>query len=96
MKRAIKFMFTLYVAGDAQNSTQARVNLDAFCRKYLPARHQIEVVDVFLQPKRALADAVFMTPTLVRLGPAPVKRIVGTLSQTEVLLRALGLEEILA
>lgn len=96
MRRPEKFTFTLYVAGDAQNSAQARANLDAFCRKHLPARHEIEVVDVFLQPKRALTDGVFMTPTLVRRAPAPVKRIVGTLSQPEVLLRALGLEEILA
>jgi circadian clock protein KaiB len=33
-----------------------------------------------------------MTPTLVRLAPAPVRRIVGTLSQTEAVLIALGLD----
>lgn len=85
--------FKLYVAGDAQNSGQARANLAAFCRHYLPGRHEIEVVDVFLEPKRALADSIFMTPTLVRLEPAPIKRIVGTLSQTDILLQAMGLDE---
>lgn len=57
-------------------------------------RQEIEVVDLFLQPKRALAEGVFMTPTLERLIPASMKRIVGTLSQTEILLQALVLEAI--
>lgn len=94
MRQPVNFTFTLYVAGEAQNSVQARVNLDSFCRKYLAARHEIEVVNVVLQPKRALADGVCMTPTVVRLIPTPMKRIVGTLSQTEILFQALGLKEI--
>jgi circadian clock protein KaiB len=96
MTRRTIFRFRLYVAGDAQNSAQALANLNALCRAHLPGRHEIEVVDVFREPKRALADAIFMTPTLLRLGPSPVKRIVGTLAQTQVVLQALGLEEIAA
>jgi circadian clock protein KaiB len=86
------FKFRLYVAGDAQNSAQAFANLTALCRAHLPDRHNIEVVDVFLQPKRALADGIFMTPTLIKLEPSPVKRIVGTLSQTQTVVQAFGLE----
>ena len=86
------FKFRLYVAGDAQNSAQAVANLTALCRANLPDRHEIEVVDVFREPKRALADAVFMTPTLVKLAPSPVQTIVGTLSQMQTVLQALGLE----
>ncbi|MHB8057544.1 MAG: circadian clock KaiB family protein [Desulfuromonadaceae bacterium] len=89
--RAI-FKFRLYVAGDALNSAQALANLRALCLEYLPDQNKIEVVDVFQEPKRALADAIFMTPTLVKLSPSPVRRIVGTLSQTQTVLQALGLE----
>lgn len=92
MSRRVMFKFRLYVAGDALNSSQALANLGALCREYLPDRHEIEVVDVFREPKRALADAIFMTPTLLRLAPAPIRRIVGTLSQTQPVLQALGLE----
>ena len=47
---------------------------------------------MFREPKRALADGIFMTPTLVKLAPAPgAARIVGTLSQTQPVLQALGL-----
>jgi circadian clock protein KaiB len=86
------FKFRLYVAGDAQNSVQALANLSALCRTYLPERHEIEVVNVFQAPKRALADGIFMTPALIKLAPTPVRRIVGTLSQTQPVLHALGLD----
>jgi circadian clock protein KaiB len=91
--KPVQFKFRLYVAGHAQNSAQAVANLNALCRAHLPDRCDIEVVDVFRDPKRALADGIFMTPTLIKLAPSPSpQRIVGTLSQTQPLLRALGLE----
>jgi len=86
------FKFRLYLAGDALNSAQALANLSAFCREHLPDRHEIEVVDVFREPKRALADSIFMTPTVIVLAPPPVRRIVGTLSHTLTMLLALGLD----
>lgn len=92
MSRRVRFEFRLYVAGDAPNSAQALANLAALCRAHLPDRHDIEIVDVFREPKRALADGIFMTPTLVKLAPFPIRRIVGTLSQTQPVLQALGLE----
>jgi circadian clock protein KaiB len=91
MSRRVRFRFRLYVAGDAVNSAQALANLAALCRAHLPDRHEIEVVDVFRAPKRALADGIFMTPTLVKLVPLPARRIVGTLGQTGLVLQALGL-----
>ena len=92
MSRKSKFSFRLYIAGDTQNSAQARANLAAICRDHLPDRHEIEIVDVLKDPKRALVDGIFMTPTLVKLAPSPKQKIVGTLSQTEAVLQALGLE----
>jgi len=92
MSQRVLFKFRLYIAGDAQNSAQALANLTALCRVHLAGRHEIEVVDVFREPNRALADAVFMTPTLVKLAPSPARRIVGTLSQTQTVLQTLGLE----
>lgn len=86
------FKFRLYVAGDTRNSMAARANLGALCRTHLQDRHEIEVVDVLLEPKRALADGIFMTPTLLKLAPDPVCRIVGSLSHTLPVLQALGMQ----
>lgn len=92
MKRRIIFKFRIYVAGDGPNSALALANLTAICHDRLPDRHEVEVVDVYRDPKRALADGIFMTPTLVKIAPTPVRRIVGTLSQALPVLQALGLE----
>ncbi len=91
MSQPAMFKLRLYVAGDALNSAQALANLTALCRAHLPDRHEIEVVDVFKEPKRALIDGIFMTPTLVKFAPSPVRMIVGTLSETQTVLQALGL-----
>lgn len=92
MSQRQQFKFRLYVAGDALNSAQARANLAALCRDKLADRHAIEVIDVFKEPRRALEDGIFMTPTLVKLAPPPVRRLVGTLSEVHTVLLALGLE----
>jgi circadian clock protein KaiB len=91
MSRPVTFKFRLYVAGDAENSLQATANLTAICREHLPDRHEVEVVDVLRQPKRAMTDGIFLTPTLLKLSPFSVRKIVGTLSQTQVVLQTLGL-----
>ncbi|HTD27924.1 MAG TPA: circadian clock KaiB family protein [Xanthomonadaceae bacterium] len=90
--RLMQFKFQLYVAGDAQNSVQAIANLNTLCRTHLRDQYEIEIVDVFREPRRALAEGIFMTPTLVKLAPPPIRRIVGSLSQTHVVLQALGLD----
>ena len=92
----VQYQFRLFVAGDTSNSLEAIANLRALCKAYLLDRHAIEIVDVFHEPARALADGVFMTPTLIKLGPLPGRRIVGTLSQLPVVLHALGLAGIAA
>jgi circadian clock protein KaiB len=92
MNRRTRFKFKLFVAGDAPNSVQARSNLATLCRAHLADRYEIEIIDVFRQPKRALVDGIFMTPTLVKTAPGHVCRIVGNLSQASVVMEALGLE----
>ncbi len=92
MSRREAFKFTLYVAGDAPNSLNALANLKALCQNLLRGRHEIEVIDVFSQPDRALADSIFMTPTLVRLSPVPARRMVGALSNPELMVRTFGIE----
>ena len=53
------------------------------CEQFLAGAHQIEIVDVLSSRKRALADGIFMTPTLVKLAPLPARKIVGTLSDRD-------------
>ena len=85
------FRFRLYVAGQSHNSVLALENLRALCRQHLRDRHEIEVVDVLRQADRALADGILVTPTLLKLSPAPTCRIMGSLALADVVLATLGL-----
>lgn len=91
MKKKPRFSFILFVAGDAPNSVRAITNLGVFCREYLADRYSIEIIDVFHEPKRALAEHIFMTPTLIAVSPLLSRRIVGTLSEIDTLLQTFGL-----
>jgi circadian clock protein KaiB len=91
MSKPANYKFRLYVAGNSSNSAQAKANLQAFCSEHLPERHQIEIVDVLVEPKRALTDGVLLTPTLVKVSPDPIRKIIGTLTQRPSLMAALGL-----
>jgi circadian clock protein KaiB len=91
MNPVAHFKFRLYVTGDAPNSFQAVANLTALCREHLAGRHAIEVVDALREPNRALADGVMLAPMLVKMLPAPARKIVGNLSHTQTVLRSLGL-----
>jgi circadian clock protein KaiB len=92
VKRPVSFKFSLFVAGNALNSVRARANLAVLCQSHLKGRCEIEIVDVFKEPQRALAEGIFMTPTLIKRMPAPVRRIVGTLGDADILLQTLAIE----
>jgi circadian clock protein KaiB len=79
----------IYVTRGASNSVQALANLHAILDEHFSNRCTLEVVDILQDPQRALADGILVTPTLARLAPAPVIRIIGNLSQTEKVLQAL-------
>ena len=96
MSARTHFKFRLYVAGDAPNSLEAIANLRVICRAHAPDRHEVEIVDVLREPKRALVDGIFMTPMLVKLTPAPVRRIAGTLSKSQPVLETCGMNALAA
>ncbi len=80
------------MAGNTQNSAHAISNLAVICRRHLEGRHRLELVDVTREPLRAFTEGVLMTPMLLKLAPGPVRKIVGTLSQTWTVLEVLGRE----
>ncbi len=80
----------LYVAGHAPNSLRAIANVKAVCAEHFSAGHELEIVDMLEHPQRALADGIIVSPTLLKLRPLPVQRLIGNLSDTPLLLQTLG------
>ena len=85
------YVFRIYIAGGAPNSVRALANLYALCRQHFPASHRIEVIDILKEPMRALGEAILVTPTVVKISPAPELQMIGNLSDEDAVLRALGL-----
>lgn len=73
----------LYVAGQTPKSTAAVANLRRICEEHLAGRYTVEVIDLLVQPQLAAGDQILAVPTLVRRLPAPLKRVIGTLANTE-------------
>ena len=85
------YSLRLFVAGSTVRSRQAIENLGRICREHLDGRVDLEVVDIYQQPELAARYQVIAAPTLVKLHPLPVRRIIGDLSETGRVLRGLDL-----
>lgn len=88
-----KWWLRLYVAGQTARSLSAFQNLKKICDEYLKGEYEIEVVDLLKNPQLAKGDQIVAIPTLVRNLPAPVKKILGDLSNSEKVLIGLDLKE---
>jgi circadian clock protein KaiB len=86
----------LYVAGQSPRSLNAIANLTQLCTQHLEGRHDIETIDLVIDPSRARADDILAIPTLVRRLPQPERRIVGDLSDTPGVLAALRLRPVVS
>jgi circadian clock protein KaiB len=90
VSRPGRLVLRLYVAGSSPNSQRARANLREIIEQTYPDGCQLEVVDVLVETERALHDQVLVTPTLIKLSPAPTAEVVGDLSERAAVVLALG------
>jgi circadian clock protein KaiB len=85
------FALRLYVAGQTPKAVRAFSNLRKICEEHLQGRYSIEVIDLIENPALGRGDQILALPTLVRHLPAPIKKIIGDLSNTERVLVGLDL-----
>lgn len=81
----------LYVAGQTAKSLAAFANLKRVCEEHLAGKYKIEVIDLVVSPQLARGDQIVAIPTLVRKLPAPIRKIIGDMSNTERVLVGLNL-----
>ena len=70
----------LYVAGQSQQSITALGNLKRLCEAHLRGEYRIEVVDLLVTPQLSRDDHIVAIPTLIRKLPAPIRKVIGDLS----------------
>jgi circadian clock protein KaiB len=85
------FELRLYVTGMTPRSTRAITAVRALCEEFLRGRYDLEVIDVYQQPDLSQREQIVATPTLIKKGPAPSRRLIGDMSDRARLLAGLGL-----
>lgn len=85
-----KYVLRLYITGMTPNSKRAVENIKKICEEHLEGRYELEVIDIYQQPQLAAGDQIIAAPTLLKMLPGPLKRLIGDMSNTEKVL--LGLD----
>jgi circadian clock protein KaiB len=85
-----KLILKLYVSGMSSKSMEAIENLKLLCEDHLKGFYELEVIDIFKNPKLASEQHIVFSPSLLKKSPLPKKTLVGTLSDTKKVLKALG------
>ncbi len=86
-----RYRLRLFISGSTPRSTRALENLRRICVERLDSRYQLEVIDVYENPEATREFQIVATPTLVKILPAPIRRIIGDLSNKERVIRGLDL-----
>ena len=87
------YTLRLFVTGHTRRSISAVRNLTRLCEQHLAGRYDLEVIDLYQQPELAADHQLVAAPTLVKLLPPPPQQMIGDLSDTERVLKRLGIPE---
>ncbi len=85
------YILKLYVAGNTPNSMRALKTLREILETEFRGVYALKVIDVLKNPQLAEEDKILATPTLAKILPPPVRRIIGDLSDRERVLIGLDL-----
>jgi circadian clock protein KaiB len=87
------YLLRLFVSGNSEATEYTLKSLHQLLEHSLNHPYTLKVIDVSKHPDLAEANQISATPTLLRLWPQPVRRIVGDLNDFETLLRVLAAPE---
>jgi circadian clock protein KaiB len=85
------YVLRLYVTGSTSRSARAIEAARQICDTHLKGRHALQVIDLYEFPEAAAREQIIAAPTLVKLLPEPMRRVIGDLSDRPRVLASLGL-----
>ena len=89
-----RYKLRLFITGTTARSTRAIENMRRICEENLQGQYDLEVVDVYQNPEATRELQIVATPTLVKILPEPLRRIIGDLSDEERVLAGLDLVQV--
>lgn len=72
-------------------SMQAIENVKRLCSEFLQDAFDLEIIDIYKHPELAAERQIVFSPSLIKRNPLPKKTIIGDLSNTIALVKALGI-----
>lgn len=88
---AERYKLRLFITGSTPRSARAIENMRHICDENLKGRYDLEVIDVYEDPEATKELQIIATPTLVKILPEPLRRIIGDLSDKERVLAGLNI-----
>ena len=88
----LNYKLRMFVTGASPNSAKAITNIKNICETHLSGIYDLEIIDIYQEPLKAQTEQVIALPMLVKSSPLPLKRLIGDMSDTKKVLKALGLE----
>jgi len=88
-----RHLLRLYVTGATAGSTRAIQQVRRLCEEHLAGSYDLEVIDIYQLPSLAKDDQIIATPTLIKVLPAPLRRLIGDLSNVDKVLFGMDVRE---
>lgn len=87
-----KYQLRLFITGASPNSVRAVINIRNICESYLKDRYDLQIIDVYQDVALARQEQLIALPLLIKKLPLPERKLIGDLSETEKVLKALEVE----
>ena len=86
-----EYVLRLYITGATPNSVRAITNIKQICEANLKGRYSLEIIDVYKEQTIAQEEQLIALPLLIKKTPFPEQRLIGDMTDTQKVLKGLGL-----
>ena len=90
---AATYLLRLYVAGTSGKSVRAIQNVRRICEEHLQGLYDLEVIDIYKNLPLAKGDQIIAAPTLIKRLPAPLRKLIGDMSDEQRVLVGLDIRQ---
>jgi circadian clock protein KaiB len=91
-KKMPEYVLKLYITGHTPRSKRAVATMRHICENELDGEYELHIIDVLERPQLAEDEKILATPTLIKVLPTPLRRLIGDLSNIDKVLLGLDLQ----
>ncbi|WP_036484802.1 circadian clock KaiB family protein [Myxosarcina sp. GI1] len=85
-----EYVLRLFISSSDRHTEKTLAHIHQLLERGLTTPYTLKVIDIDKHPERGRKERVIITPTLIRVFPQPVKRIVGELNNIQQVLQIIS------